>query len=340
MSVIRRFVLTQQRDVTPRALDGAMSTADRRLAALATGQLGAFNRRQAHVAGLTDHQLRSRIQSGFLDQFGPNGFRSPYVAEMPLASLVALMLDIGEPCWASGATAAALHGFDGFRLAPPFDVTILRGRDVHRRAARVHTTKILPLIDQAHVGEIAVTSGARTLIDLARSEGIERLTIAFDSGLRDGKYSEDLVHRRIVALRSPGRYGMDRLLAAIEGHDAKRGGHSWLERRFLALLAEAGLPRPITQQILSKAGDRLVRVDCRFPGTRVVVELLGYRWHRTRQQLNRDTERVNSLIADGFQPYQFTYDQVTDSPATVLETVRAALAGSCVSTYRSATDIC
>jgi hypothetical protein len=110
MSVIRRFALTQQRDVTPRALDGAMSTADRRLAALATGQLGSFNRRQAHAAGVTDQQLRSRIQSGFLDQIGPNVFRSPYVAEMPLASLVALMLDIGEPCWASGATAAALHG--------------------------------------------------------------------------------------------------------------------------------------------------------------------------------------------------------------------------------------
>jgi hypothetical protein len=318
---------------------GGMTTADR-LAALAKGQLGAFSRRQAHAAGVTDHQLRSRVESGFLHQPGPNVFRSPFVGDTPLAALVALMLDIGEPCWASGPTAAALHGFDGFRLAAPFDVTILRGRDVHRRAARVHTTKILPLIDRAHVGDVAVTSAARSLIDLARSESVERLTIAYDSGLRDGKYSEDLVHRRIVALRSPGRYGMDRLLAAIEGRDARRGGHSWLERRFLVLLAEAGLPRPMTQQVLSRARDRLVRVDCRFPGTQVVVELLGYRWHRTRDQLNRDTERLNALVGDGFQPYQFTYDQLTETPASVLETVRVALFGSCVSRCRSANDVC
>jgi hypothetical protein len=301
-----------------------MTTADRRLAALATGQLGAFNRQQAHAAGMTDDELRSRVQSGFLDQIGPHVFRSPYVAASPRGELVTLMLDIGDPCWASGLTAAALHGFDGYRLTPPFHITIPRGRDVHRRRAQVHTTKALPLIDRANVDGVAVTSAARTLIDLARSETVERLTVAFDSGLRDGKYSEELVHRRIVALRSPGRYGMDRLLAAIEGHEI-RGGHSWLERRFLVLLADAGLPRPSTQQVLTKAGGRLVRVDCRFPGTPVVVELLGYRFHRTKDQLNRDTERLNALVADGFRPYQFTYDQVTEGSATVIDTVRRAL---------------
>lgn len=303
-----------------------MTTADRRLAALATGQFGAFNRQQARAAGLSDDQLRSRVQSGFLDQIGPNVFRSPYVGATPRAALVALMLDIGEPCWASRGTAAALHGFDGFRLAAPFHLTILRGRDVHRRRAHVHTTTSLPLIDQAHTFDgIAVTSAARTIIDLARSESVERLTIAFDSGLRDGKFSEELVHRRIVALRSPGRYGMDRLLAAIEGQEAIRGGHSWLERRFLALLDEAGLPRPVTQQVLTRAGNRLVRVDCRFAGTPVVVELLGYRSHRSKEQLNRDAERVNALVADGFAPYQFTYDQVTTDPGMVIATVRRAL---------------
>jgi hypothetical protein len=314
-------VLTERLDVTPRALDGTMTS---------TAFPGHAGRcwplaRWRSLASSHEFNRTADLHTTALDQTGPHVFRSPYIAATARGALIALMLDVGEPCWASGPTAAALHGFDGFRLAPPFDITIPRGRDVHRRAAKVHTTKFLPLIDQAHVGDIAVTSAARTVIDLARSESIERLTIAYDSGLRDGKYSEELVHRRIVALRSPGRYGIDRLLAAIEGRDAKRGGHSWLERRFLALLAEAGLPRPLTQQVLTKAGDRLVRVDCRFPGTRVVIELLGYRWHRTREQLNPDTERFNALVADGFQPYQFTYDQVTESAAAVLDIVRKAL---------------
>ena len=50
------------------------------------------------------------------------------------------------------------------------------------------------------------------------------------------------------------------------------------------------------------------------PGTPVVVELLGYRFHRTKQQMARDAERLNALVLDGFTPYQFTYDQVVEPP--------------------------
>ncbi len=168
-------------------------------------------------------------------------------------------------------------------------------------------------------------SGARTLIDLARTQPRERLTVAFDSGLRDGKFSESLVHRRIVALRSTGRYGIPRLLEAIEGAGAISGAHSWLEREYLRLIAGAGLPRPDTQQVVASANGRLVRVDFRFPGTRVVVEVLGYRFHRTKEQLRRDAERMNALLRDGLLPYQFTYDQVVGEPASVVAQTRDAL---------------
>jgi hypothetical protein len=93
---------------------------------------------------------------------------------------------------------------------------------------------------------MSALSAARTLVDLARTESGERLTEAFDSGLRDGKFSESLAHRRIVALRSKGRFGIPRLLEAIEGAEVVRGGHSWLEREYLRLVAAAGLPAPLT----------------------------------------------------------------------------------------------
>ena len=107
------------------------------------------------------------------------------------------------------------------------------------------------------------------MIDLARFVGAGELTTALDAALRDGLTSEDLLHRRIASLRSSGRYGIPLLLAVIEGSEITRGGHSWLERRFLELCASANLPRPLTQQVLSRAQDRLVRVDCRFPGSAV-----------------------------------------------------------------------
>jgi hypothetical protein len=303
-----------------------MTRAHRRIAADATGQLGAFSRKQAHAAQLSDDQLRRRVQSGILEQVGPHAFRSALAPRSELADLTALVLDVGEPVWVAATTAAALHGFDGFRLKKPFHLTLERGRNVRRIGVFIHTTTGLPLIDRSHANGLPVTSAARTIIDLTRTESPDALARALDSALRDGLLSDDLLHQRVCALRGRGRYGVSRLLEVIAGHEVTRGGHSWLERHFLRLLSEAGLPRPATQQVLTRAGDRLVRVDCRFPGTNVVVELLGYRFHSTRGQIARDVERLNALIADGFAPYQFTYEQAVNDEAYVVTTVRAALA--------------
>jgi len=302
-----------------------MTTDHRRIAAVATGQLGAFTRQQAHRAGLTDRQLRGRVQSGLLDQIGPHAFRIAGAPGGPVADLRALLLDIGQPCWASGPTAAALHGFDGFTLRRPFHVTVPRERNVRRMGAVVHSTAHLPQLDREAVAGLPTTSPTRTIVDLARDETPPRLTATVDGALRDGLTSEDLLHRRITALRTRGRYGIPMLLDVLDGRECTRGGHSWLEREFLRLVATADLPAPETQAVLTTAGDHLVRVDCRFPGTPVVVELLGYRWHRTKAQLARDSERLNALVLDGFTPFQFTYDQVVTESSTVLATVHLAL---------------
>ncbi len=302
-----------------------MTTTYRRLMAVATGQLGLLSRRQANRVGVTNAQLRSRVSSGSLLQVGTDTFRLPGAPTTELAELHALLLDIGGDVWASGPTAAALHAFDGYRLRAPFDVTILRNRNVRRIGHRVHTTTRLELIDRCVIDGVPATSAARTLIDLARTEQPERLTVALDSGLRDGRFSEVSLHRRIVALRTRGRFGIPSLIEVIEGREAIRGGHSWLEREYLRLVAEAGVPRPDVQQVLGRAGGKLIRVDFRFPGTPVVVEVLGYRYHRTPAQLQRDAERMNELVSSGLRPYRFSYEQVVDQPADVIAATRRAL---------------
>lgn len=243
-----------------------------------------------------------------------------------MSDLSALVLDINGPCWASGPTAAALHGFDGFRLQPPFDIVVPRGRHPQRLGHRIHTTTSIDRLDQSVVDGVPVLSPTRTLIDLAATSDVARLTVALDSALRDRRTSEDFLHRRMVALRRSGRPGVGRLMDVVAGADSARGGHSWLEREFLRLVHAAGLPRPSTQQTLSRRGDRLIRVDCRFDRTPVVVELLGYRWHRTREQLQVDTERMNRLLLDGFVPFQLTYTDVVERADRSIALVRTALA--------------
>jgi hypothetical protein len=242
-----------------------------------------------------------------------------------LAALAALLHDVGAPVWASGPTAAALHGFDGFVLRPPFHVVLPRGRNVRRIGHVVHTTESIELIDRSHVEGLPVLAATRTLIDISGMVTAARLTAALDSALRDGLASEAFLHRRIAELRTSGRYGIPRLLEVIEGSEIGRGAHSWLEREFLRLIAAAGLPPPRSQQVLGRRGSSLIRVDFRFEGTPVVVETLGYRWHRTGAQMRIDAERMNRLQLDGFIVLQFTYDDVVRHGAAVVALVAEAL---------------
>ena len=153
------------------------------------------------------------------------------------------------------------------RCGAPFHVTVPRGRNVQRAHHHIHTTTELPL-DRPRAGRRPSGDvGDARLIDLARfvspeSADARRSTRPCVTAARP----RHALHRRIVDLRSSGRYGIPKLLAVIEGCEVTRGGHSWLERRYLELCAEAGLPRPVDAAGAVHERDRLVRVDCRFPG--------------------------------------------------------------------------
>jgi hypothetical protein len=299
-----------------------------RLRAVAAGQLGSFTNAQANAAGLSDRELRNGVHSRSLDRAGVRTYRSVLTPRTLLGDLTDVVLDIGAPCWVSGPTVGAMHRFDGFHLARPFHLTVPRGRYINRVGSVIHTTLDLPAIDRESIGGLPVLSPTRALIDLAATTPAKALTAALDGAIRDGLTDEDHLLRRIYALRNRGRHGLPMLIDVISGNEITRGGHSWLEREFLSASARAGLPRPLMQQVLSRAKDRLVRVDCRYPGTRVVVELLGYRWHRTPEQLRRDVERMNALVLDGFLPLQCTTAQLMEEPDWIFDSIRTALASS------------
>jgi very-short-patch-repair endonuclease len=302
-----------------------MTDAQRRLAAIATGQLGTFSRAQALDAGLSNRQLRRRVQSGILDQIGPNAFRFAGAPPTPRSQLQELLLDVGTPVWVAGPSAVAVLRFEGSKLVRPFHLVVPSDRNVRRNGAVIHRFEDLAPVDLTVVDGFPVTSVARTIIDMALWAAPFELRRLVEEAVSNEWVDEEHLFRRIGALRSQGRWGIPALLGVLDQRELTRGGESWLEREYLRLVASARLPRPETQVVLAKAGDRVVRVDCHFPGTDVVVELLGYRFHRTRTQMNRDAERHNALLAAGKRVYQFTYDQVTMRPADVTSQTASAL---------------
>ncbi|MEI8238527.1 MAG: hypothetical protein WCI22_03840 [Actinomycetota bacterium] len=304
-----------------------MTNDERPLRATAHGQHGAFLIGQAHGSGIPDHVLRGWIKSGLLDRFGVRTLRSSTSPFEDVDDAAAMLIDIQPRAWLSHPTAAALLGFDGARLEAPYHAILQRGDYVTRAGLIVHTSSYMPLSDRVFVDGLPVTSPVRTIIDLAPTLSAKALTAVIDGALRDRLITEEALLARIAELRTQGRYGIPKLLAVVEGVEASRGGHSFLERRFLELIAAAGLPRPEVQRHLGRVDGRLIRVDCYYPAVDVVIELLGYRWHRSRTQMSRDMERINRLSLDGRTVLQFTYDQVVHRSGWVIEQVTEALFG-------------
>ncbi len=267
--------------------------------------------------------LRRRDLSGV--RFGS---LAPLTFLRNLDELANVVEHVGQPCWAAGATNSALFGVDGVDLVPPFDLAVPRGRGPHPHGHRVHRLRDVSRLDTDTALGIPCLSASRLLIESSRSLDSKQLTVLLDCTMRDGLTSEDFLHRRVVQLRRQGRAGLDHLLAVIEGVERSRGGHSWLERTFLELLGEMRLPRPETQQVLARRGTKLVRVDCRFGGTPIIVELLGYRHHRTVAQMQTDAERLNALTIQGYSTYQFTYDDVVLRSPHMLTTLERVLGRS------------
>lgn len=276
----------------------------------------AADKGQRPLLSPTEPALRSRDKSGL--RIGHN---SPLQHLRLLEELCETIASIGPPCWAYSVTAAALKGFDGFELSTPFQLAVPYNRAPHRVGHVVHRITTFNKLDFDTVHGIPCLSATRTLIEIARTETPKRLTAALDSAIRDGLTTEDFLHRRMMELRTRGRPGLDKLLQVMAGAELSRGGHSWLERAFLEVLGELGLPRPITQQVMAQRRNKLIRVDCRFPDTNVIVELLGYEHHRTTMQMENDAERLNRLQLNGFAAMQFTYHHVASRAPIMVDTL-------------------
>ncbi len=116
-------------------------------------------------------------------------------------------------------------------------------------------------------------------------------------------------------------------LEAVLAERARLGPtESWLEREALRVLEEAGIPLPETQRVVRRSGRFAARVDFLYEGERIVIEALGYAFHRTEAQLRSDLERSNELQLQGYTVYQFTTRQIVCSPGLLARTVRQALA--------------
>jgi hypothetical protein len=199
------------------------------------------------------------------------------------------------------------------------DVTSTRGR--RRSGVRLHRVRALSFAERGRLDGIPVTSLPRTLLDLAEVLDAQRLERALEQAERLRLLDVAALEATIRAAR--GRRGVRPLRAALSRHAPTCEARSELERRFLDLCCRAGLPRPALNAWVAGC-----EVDAVWAAARVVVELDGYEFHRTRAAFERDRARDAALLLAGYRVLRVTWRRLVDAPEEIAGALALLLAGN------------
>ena len=277
--------------------------------------------RQLRSAGVTSKAQKAALAVGWLVGVEPTVLVVAGSPDTWHRRLRIGLLALDGRGWVSHDAAARLHGLDRAK-EDAVEFTVPRRSRNLSCSATVHTTDRVGRLDVVTVEGFRCSSATRTIIDLARARAPTiRLEAAIDSAVRLGLSAPQVLERRLAELRGPGRWGapaIDRLLI-------DSGGESILERRFLALLREAGLPRPKTQAVQRRDGRRVARVDFLFEPYDLIVEVTGRLGHSTPTERNKDAQRRNELTDLGFRVYEYTWTHITERRAWVISTMHRRL---------------
>ena len=258
--------------------------------------------------GFTPEQIRHRLSNGRLHPI----FRGIYAVGRRHLSRdgwwMAAVLATGNDAVLSHRSAGALWGIRPHKLFP-IDLSVAsRSRARHARL-RVHRRSTLDPSDRTHHHDIPVTTPTRTLIDLATILSRPQLEAAINEA---DKF--DRVHPDELRAALDGRVGQHgvRILKDLLDRRTFVLTRSELERRFLPIARQVGLPKPQTQALVNG-----FEVDFFWPDLGLVVETDGLRFHRTPTEQARDRLRDQAHTAAGLTPLRFTHGQVRYEPGHV-----------------------
>ena len=257
------------------------------LVSLARRQHGVVSTAQLLHAGFDDRAIARLVAKGWLRRI----HRGVYLVgalESDLTRPAAALLATGPDAALSHRTAAVLWELLPPRPGDPIQVTLLNANRRSRQGVEIYRANAL---DTRTRHGLRVTSPAETL---SRLEGADH----------DRAYNEALILRLIP--RDAG--------ATMTRSEA--------ERRLLALIAKAGLPRPRTN--VKVHGHE---VDLYWPEHRLVAEFDGWAYHSTRAAFERDRLRDADLQLAGERVLRVTHRQLTGAPERLIARFAVALAG-------------
>jgi hypothetical protein len=217
------------------------------IAELASRQYGLFSRAQAVALGATARIIEVRLASGRWTHEGDGVYGLLGWPESWWRRAWRAFLVTGPHAALALESAAAVHRLTNFSFGRLVLATPHGDHHWHGLCDMRQYTDLRPEHIETVRG-IPVTTVVRTLFDLARFTSEGRLAPAIEDAHIIGQCRLEELQEFFDQLRRPGKKGMKKLGKIL----AERGpgyvpSESWLERRLLQILKDAGLPRPRVQ---------------------------------------------------------------------------------------------
>jgi very-short-patch-repair endonuclease len=278
---------------------------------VARAQSGVVTRDQLVQHGVSEDAVRGLVRRRDLTCLLPGVYAARPVAISFLQRAWAAAL------WSGGAishrSAAQLCDLP---VPPSSDIHVTvehRQRRVVPQGVRVH--RVPHSADEVRkVDGLPVTSPARTIIDLLRTERFARAQTLFDRSIQLGWLDVEAVSQSVRSgLGRTGNVQLRLLLAAVEP-----GAHAESERVLHRILNAAAVTGWIPQfPVRLSAG--VAYLDVGFPEQMLAIEVDGRRAHdENSDRFESDRARQNELIARGWRVLRFTWRTLNDNPAAVV----------------------
>ena len=293
------------------------------LATLAAKQHGLVTHAQAMAAGLTRMKLSRLVKSKAWERVRLRVFRQAAATQTEEQQLLAICLWLGEGTLVSHRSAARLLGLTIKRGLP--EVTTSRLSAQKGTDLICHRTDDVLETDRRPQSKIPVTSGARTIIDLASCLDEEELAIVVEEAWRRGVARPAWIQARLKTLGGRGRQTAALSEILEDCAPRKRPLESALEVRMWRLLKKAGLHRPSAGYEFRDEHGQPGRIDLAYPEAQVAIECDGYEHHGTREAFESDRFRGTRLAALGWRVFPVTSRQLDERPARVVQLVKEAL---------------
>jgi very-short-patch-repair endonuclease len=284
---------------------------DQAIAALAHRQHGVVATWQLRRLGLAKRAIQYRATVGRLHRIYHGVYAVGHRTLTRRGRWMAAVLTYGREAVLSHRTAGALWGIatGGWKI----DVTTPHGKR-SRGGIRHHEARLHPE-DVSRCDGIAVTSVARTILDLAAILDHDALTRVIENADRAGLLKLGALERAIA--RRPRCRGVTRLRSILADYRGAPDLRSKNERFFRKLIAKAGLPEPQWNVLVSG-----ILVDACWPQWKLIVEIDSRAFHASPSAFERDRVRDAELQKLGYRVLRVTEKRLYADPQGVLRDIR------------------